>query len=83
MKKYKIGYEERLNDKLVSRISTKEKNFIIENLDKLNNQSKVEIDLSTFIRISSVSMAESIALGRFTIKVNIPERTLTFKLKKK
>ncbi len=78
----KIKVKGKLNDKLFARISTEEKEFILRALDNLKDNQNVDLELSSFVRMATSSLAESILLGKFKVKIDIPDRTLTFKLKK-
>jgi len=83
-KKYRIYNNDKLNDKIIAKVSTAEKEFILKNLEKLNNTSReLDLSLSAFTRLATLTMAESLALGKFDVKISIPERALTFKLTKK
>ena len=83
-KKFKVYNNEKLNDKIVAKVSSSEKEFILKNLEKLNNSSReLELSLSSFTRLATISMAESLAKGSFKVNISIPERSLKFKLVKK
>jgi len=83
-KKFKVYNNEKLNDKIVAKVSSSEKEFILKNLEKLNNSSReLELSLSSFTRLAVISMAESLAKGDFEVNISIPERSLKFKLVKK
>jgi len=81
-KKLKIKLSSGKNRKLICRVSESEYNFITKAIEKLEKESNVELNMSTFIQLSTAALAESIILSKFKIEISIPERTLIFKLKK-
>ena len=84
VKSYKVYNNEKLNSKIIAKVSSDEKEFIARSIKKLNDSSRgLELSLSSFTRLATIQFAESINLGKFNVIISIPDRTLKFRLVKK
>lgn len=65
------------------RTNPEEKNFLQNATNKLNSSSPyLNMTISDFIRMSYADFGQRILGGNFTIKINIPEKDISFRLKK-